>query len=133
MIDARHLTKLLRIFVATIESLDQQQFDLLIAGKARLTLTPHRRSKEAGVTPPIDHTSILERLNDTKDRVEARRILGEIGTRDELERFARALKVHVVKHDRRDDIEAKVIEFVIGGRLRTEAIKSLNLRGGSSN
>jgi hypothetical protein len=51
--------------------------------------------------------------------------------RRNLAAFARLLKVHVVKHDRRDDIESKIVEFVIGGKLRTEAIRSLNLKGAS--
>jgi hypothetical protein len=66
-----------------------------------------------------------------KDRSAAQGILSAIRNRDALANFARALKVHVVKHDRREDIEAKIVEFVIGGKLRTEAIQSLNLKGGS--
>jgi hypothetical protein len=73
---------------------------------------------------------VLAKLNDCKDRAEAREILSTIVGRDAIESIARTLKVHVVKHDRREDIEAKIVEFVIGGKLRTQAIQSLNLKGG---
>lgn len=132
MTDTRGLMKLLRIFIATVEGLDEQQIDQLMAGKARLTLSPARRLREISAVPQSDRADILAKLNDTTDRAEARRILSAVVTRDALEAFARTLKVHVVKHDRREDIESKIIEFVIGGKLRSEAFKSLNLKGGGS-
>ena len=132
MIEKSRLTRLLRIFVATIESLDQEQIDLLMAGKAKLALVATGRAKETNSAQLPDQTRILEKLNKCKDRDEARRVLSAIINRDALAAFARTLKVHVVKHDRREDIESKVIEFVIGGKLRTEAIRSLNLKGGGS-
>jgi tRNA(Ser,Leu) C12 N-acetylase TAN1 len=73
----------------------------------------------------------LAKLNECKDRDSARETLSAIKNRDALASLARTLKVHVVKRDRREDIESKIVEFVIGGKLRTEAIRSLNLKGGS--
>jgi len=130
MNDIDRAMKLMRIFVATIEGLDQEQVELLISGKVKLTVVGPRKSKELGAGA-VDEVDILNKLNHCEDRVGAREILGAIKTRDALAAFARTLKVHVVKHDRREDIESKIVEFVIGGRLRTEAISSLNLKGTS--
>jgi hypothetical protein len=133
MTDKTPFIKLLRIVVQTIEDLDQDQIDQLVAGKAKLTFNPIRRISDANTAPsPPDHNKILERLNECKNREEARLVLNEITNKDSLAAIARALKVHVVKHDRREDIESKIIEFIIGGKLRTEAIRSLNLKGGGS-
>jgi hypothetical protein len=44
--------------------------------------------------------------------------------------LAKGQKLYVAKNDRREDIENKIIEFVIGAKLRTEAIQPLNLKGG---
>lgn len=131
MSEKDRLAKLLRVLMSSVENLDQEMIDQLIAGKARLSIAPSVKSKEArGSRAPIDQGQILANLNDCRDRESARRVLSEIASRDALAAFARTLKVHVVKHDRRDDIESKIIEFVIGGTLRTEAIQSLNLKGG---
>lgn len=130
--DKTKFAKLLRTIVATIENLEESEIDQLIAGKARLTLDTRKKTKDTSSKSPIDRSLILSRLDGTTDRVEARKILGEIETRDALADFARTLKVHIVKHDRREDIESKIIEFLIGGKLRTEAIRTLNLRGGGS-
>jgi len=130
MIDKSSLTRLLRIFIATIEGLDQHQIDELFAGNAKLAFARTGRSKEANSAEITNKSGILDQLNQCKDRDEARLVLSAITTRDALADFARTLKVHVVKHDRREDIESKIIEFVTGGKLRSEAIQSLNLKGG---
>ncbi len=131
MNDIDRTMKLMRIFVATIESLDQEQVELLLSGKVKLTVAGPKKTKETNVGP-IDDVEILKRLNNCNERIEAREVLSAIKTRDALAAFARTLKVHVVKHDRREEIESKIVEFVIGGKLRTEAIRSLNLKGASA-
>lgn len=129
MIEKSSLTKLLRLVTATIEGLDQHQIDQLIAGKGKLTFTGAGKPKQANDVRAIDRESILAKLNDCKSRDDERQVLSAITGRDALASFARTMKIHVVKHDRREDIESKIIEFVIGGKLRTEAIQSLNLKG----
>jgi hypothetical protein len=131
MIEKGSLAKLFRLFATTIENLDQQQIDQLLAGKVKLTFTVAGKGKEKNNIPPIDQATVLASLNGCKNREDARRVLSAITGRDVLAALARTLKVHVIKNDRREDIEAKIIEFVIGGKLRTEAIQSLNLKGGN--
>jgi hypothetical protein len=118
------------LFTSTIEDLDRDQIDRLLAGKARLTVVGPTQAKEMEPPTVLDQTEILAKLNDCKDRDQAREILETIRNRESLAALARKIKVHVVKHDRREDIESKIIEFMIGGKLRTEAIRSLNLKGG---
>ena len=129
MIPRDDLAKLFRIFAAVIDRLDQRQLDQLLAGEGKLVFNNAEKFKETSTTRAVDQTAILQELSGCQERDEARRTLSAITSRDALASFARALKLHVVKRDRREDIESKIIEFVIGGRLRTEAIQSLNLKG----
>jgi len=132
MTDKSGFIRLLRIVAGTMETLDQEQIDQLLAGKAKLCIDPIARQSDKGKVLPPDHIRILEELNESKSREEARSTLSAIANKDALAAFARTLKVHVVKHDRREDIESKIVEFVIGGKLRSEAIRSLNLKGSGS-
>lgn len=131
MIQKNSLARFARLLAATIEGLDEQQIDQLLTGKGKLTFTATENVRQISSGPSLDQTAILEKLNGLKDRDEARQVLSQITNRDALASLARALKIHVIKHDRREDIESKIIEFVIGGKLRTEAIQSLNLKGGN--
>ena len=78
-----------------------------------------------------DTEEVWQKLNECNDRDEARQILSTIVNRNTLASLAKNLKIHVTKHDKREDIENKLIESVIGGKLRTEAIQTLNLGGGN--
>ena len=133
MSDKATIANLFRLLAATVEGLDQQQLDALLAGTGKLTFAVTRTAKEKSTTAPLDHATILEELNGCKDRLEAGRVLSRITGRDALAALARTLRVHVIKNDRREDVESKIIEFVIGGKLRTEAIQSLNMKGGTTN
>lgn len=78
------------------------------------------------MNPNIPYTIILQKLNDCKDRQEAIKILS-VMNRASLASFAKTLKIHVTNYDRRKDIELKIIEFIVGAKLRTNAINSINL------
>ena len=125
------LAKILRGIAAAIDNLDQEEVNQLIAGKGRLTFMPTGKPRKNDNTVSDDSGAVWQKLNDCKDRDEARQVLSSIARRDALASFAKRQKIHVTKQDKREDIENKVIEFVIGGKLRTEAIQTLNLKGGS--
>ncbi len=131
MMQKHALAKVLRAIAAAIDSLDQEEVDQLITGKGRLTFTPTEKPRKNDSTVPDDYGAVWLKLNDCKDRDEARQVLSSIASRDALASFARKQKIHVTKQDRRGDIVNKLIEFVIGGKLRTDAIRTLNLKGGS--
>lgn len=131
MMQKHELAKVLRGIAAAIDSLDQEEVDQFIAGKGRLTFTATDKPKKNFSTVWDDSGAVWQKLNDCKDRDEARQVLSSIARRDALASFAKMQKIHVTKQDRREDIENKLIEFVIGGKLRTQAIQTLNLKGGS--
>ncbi len=132
MIQKSALAKILRALATTIEGMADEDVELLLAGKGKLTFTPAEKPKNANVEPSADHAALMSRLNDCKDRDEARQVLLSVATKDALISLAKGQKLYVAKNDRREDIENKIIEFVIGAKLRTEAIQTLNLKGGGN-
>lgn len=132
MIQKNALVKILRVLATTIEGMAGEDVELLLAGKGKLTFTPAENPKNANVEPSADHVALMSRLNDCKDRDEARQVLLLVATKDALISLAKGQKLYVAKNDRREDIENKIIEFVIGAKLRTEAIQTLNLKGGGN-
>ena len=125
-------SKLFRVIASVIENLSDDEIDNLLSGKATLIYQALSISKEdQKKLPKIENEDIVNKLNECKDREEAKVILSEVPNKDTLTVIAKSLKVHVVKYDRREDIENKLIEFVIGAKLRTEAIHSLNMKGGN--
>ena len=132
MIQKSALAKALRTLATTIEGMGEEDVELLLVGKGRLTFTPPEKPKNVQVQPSVDHAELMSKLNDCKDRDEARQVLLSVASKEALTSLAKAQKLHVTKNDRREDIENKIIEFVIGAKLRTEAIQSLNLKGGGN-
>jgi hypothetical protein len=133
MTDLKRSAKLIRIIFSMIENLEEEQIEQLLDGNAKLSFGEIKKSKVDQFEFSGAYSEILSKLNACDDRTMARGILSMISSRDTLASFARSLKIHVVKADRREDIETKIIEFIIGGRLRNEAIRTLNLKGGTSN
>jgi hypothetical protein len=125
------ITKALRAIASALDDLEQHELDALAAGRGRLIFVPSDKPQGKSDSPNFDVQAIVGSLNQCENREDAQRLLAGVESKDRLVAIAKALKVHVVKHDRREDIENKVIAFAIGSKLRTEAIQSLNLRGGS--
>lgn len=130
MIQKSVLAKVFRTLATTIEGMADEDVELLLTGKGKLTFTPSEKPRNIHVEPSADHAALICRLNECKDRDEARQVLLSVATKDALTSLAKAQKLYVAKNDRRENIENKIIEFVIGAKLRTEAIQTLNLKSG---
>lgn len=75
--------------------------------------------------------SLMDALQASKTREDVLRIIqrdGRFDSREKLVQFARMLRVHVNKSDKREMLEDKIVESVIGVRLRSEAIQGVNLK-----
>lgn len=124
------LVKSLRALASAIDNLNEEELDLLIAGRAKIAILPMDKPKGPASTSTLDQAQLISRLSACSEREQARAILMEVTNKEELTAFAKAQKIYVAKHDRRDDIENKIVEFVVGAKLRTEAIQTLNMKGG---
>lgn len=125
------ISKSLRAIALALDELEQHEIDLLIAGRGRLIFIHGEKPIFKQEVPDFDVPALLDRLDRCETRDDAQRILSDVEGKDRIVLIAKALKVHVVKNDRREDIESKIIAFAIGRKLRTEAIQSLNMRGGN--
>ena len=119
--------KLLHALATALDELSQAELDLLLAGKGRLIYLPETAEQKKTELQEHDVGALLTKLSACNIREDAQRLLLEVETKDRLIALAKAMKVHTIKNDRREDIESKIIAFAIGGRLRSEAINTLNL------
>jgi hypothetical protein len=123
------LSKALRAILPAVEALDQRELDALISGKGKLVFVEKEKSQKITEIETPDVGPIPERLDKCKNREEARSVLREITSKEALFSIARSMKIHVVKNDRRQDMENKIVEFTVGAKLRSEAIRTLNMTG----
>lgn len=136
MAEKNKYSKILRAIAGLLDELSEAQIDNIISGKGQLiykTKSNDLFEKETDTNKITDFEDIIKRLSDCKNREEAKEILSSIPNKETLISIAKTQKIHVIKNDRREDLENKLIEFIIGAKLRTEAIHSLNLKGGSGN
>lgn len=123
-------SKALRAIATALEDLEQVELDSLLAGRGRLVFVSSEKTLKKSGLYDFNVSDILARLNACDNREDAQKILESIESKDRILALAKAMKVHVVKLDRREEVESKIIAFAIGGKLRTEALQTLNLRGG---
>lgn len=136
----REVINILRAILKAVDGLDDAEFNQVLAGKGRLQfigLEQSHSEKKKGrkvlttKLAPEDLQMLGHQLQDCKTREEAVALLHRDGRtllKESLSQLARLLGIRVDKSDRRDAIERKIVEFVVGSKLRSEAIKSLNLK-----
>jgi hypothetical protein len=134
----REITNLLRVLVKRLENMSEEEFQQFLNGTDRLAFTRTRPKKSKGKISEDSKVtadeleSLIPKLRECKTRDEVRGLLHKdprITLKGNLEHLAKLLKVHVNKHDKREAIEEKILESVIGVRLRSEAILGVNLKG----
>lgn len=125
------IAKLLVAFADALDSMDDREFDLLIQGKARLRLVEEQKTEKK----PLDDScldeaiaEIAQKLNEAESREAAGTLLASINQprrRDFLVLLAKACGVRMESKDSIPKIEQKLIENVVGSRLRSEAIRNV--------
>lgn len=132
MIDRANSSKLLRIIASMLDDIGDKELEKILSGESKLISVPAADKKaKREFAQPLETDNIVRELNESQTRDEAREILSRISNKESLTTIARSQKLHITKQDRREDIENKIVEFFIGAKLRTDAIKTLNMQGGS--
>ncbi|MCG3142250.1 MAG: hypothetical protein HDKAJFGB_03658 [Anaerolineae bacterium] len=135
MTDKRELSKLFQAFSKMLETMTEEEYKQFLSGELQFSFVHERKKKEQiQKASPEDLQAIISQLRLSKSREEARQILQgdeRMQLKDNLTQIAKLLKVHIIKQDKRDEIENKIIEFVIGSKLRSEAIQGVNLKSSS--
>lgn len=130
MISKSTIVDVFRVISSTFEKLEEHEIEQLVSGKGKLIFVASDAPKDDSIPTSLSNEAIIQQLNECKDRDDAKQFLASIANKETLATIAKLQKIHIVKNDRREDIEDKLIEFVIGAKLRTDAIQSLNLKGG---
>lgn len=139
----REVSNLLKAVVQALKDLDESQYQQLLQGKGRIqfidleprVITGKGRKGKLSLKIKLNHDQLqvlADQLQVCQTREEARELLvqgNRVLLKDTLAQLARLLGIHVNKDDKREAIEDKIVEFVVGVRLRSEAIMGLNLKG----
>lgn len=138
MTNKTEIVNLLRVLAQAFDGMSESEFERLLDGTGRLEFVASQPKKAKGKISANSKLSadelsaLISQLQECKTREEARELLHKdqrVSLKDNLEHMAKLLKVHVNKHDKREIIEDKIVESVIGVKLRSEAILGLNLKG----
>lgn len=134
------VSRVLKKCAEFFEDVSEADFARFLDGTLKLALLgpEGERSAEEGDDRsrrgPVELNQIAERLRAAASREEALRLLHneeQMTGRNDLAQLARYLRIHVTKQDKRDSLGDKIIEAVIGVRLRSEAIQDVNLKSAS--
>ena len=145
----KDIARALRLCADFLDRLSGEELENLLRGNLKLALVnasgqPVERSV-SGQSPgrsagsdssawgdsSVEMSSLINALQTSRTREDVLRILQEdsrVDSREKLVRFAKMLRVHVNKSDKREMLEDKIAESVIGVRLRSEAIQGVNLK-----
>lgn len=120
---APEIVNLLRAIADVIEKSDPEQVraiaDALSAGVKQA-----RSIREPTKPTHPDLSNVAKRLIAANSRQDGHAILTEYKlTRNELSQLGREHSVHIVKGDNISDIEAKIVEALVGSRLSSKAIR----------
>ncbi len=126
------IAKLLVAFADAMNSMDDREFDLLIQGKAKFRLVEEKpkQEKKHESDACLDRAvaELAKKLNDAESRESAESLLASINyprRRKFLLLLARSCGVTVGSKDRMARIEQKLVEDVVGSKLRSQAIKKV--------
>ncbi len=126
------IAKLLVAFADAMNSMDDREFDLLIQGKAKLRLVEEKpiqeKNREADACLDNVVAELAQKLNEAESRESAESLLASINhprRRNFLLLLAQACGVTVGSKDRIARIEQKLVEDVVGSKLRSQAIKKV--------
>lgn len=130
--------KLLRMLAKTFDEMPDTEFEQFINGTGKLPplISSKKNSKgkikEGSKLSAEEISDLIPKLQDCLTRDEVRDILHKdprILLKNNLEQLAKQIGVHINKHDKREAIEEKIVESIVGTKLRSDAILGLNLKG----
>ena len=129
--DRKTLGKLLRAMGDSLQTMNDREFELLLQGKGTLRFTP---TKGTVIKPEVeqnlstDAAKVARQLENADSRETAKDVISMIKHRRRKEFLllvAQKSGVHVEKRDSIARIEQKLIETIVGSKLRTQAFKEV--------
>ena len=136
----KELINLVSAILKWLKDLDESEYEQLIEGKGQIkfvgldsaSVSKRAKRKSKIVLNEEELANLVRQLRLCRTRDDAYKLLrkgNNILVKDSLNRLARLQGVYISKSDKSEFIEEKIVEFVVGSRLRSEAIRGLNLKG----
>ena len=130
------MKRLLQALSKMLDQITEEEYEQFLSGELKPNFVhEEKENKQVKEISEEDLNLLSYKINELKDREDAQDFLRNdprVKLKDNLVRLAKFLQVHVLKSDKREIIEEKIIEFVIGAKLRSEAIQGVNLKSGGS-
>lgn len=117
---------LLRQVAKELQALTPEQRLAIADGSAKLKLVVEAPppKKEVAVATSVKTDELRAKLEECKSRDEARAVLGELKmSKKELQRVSRELDLPVPRDDDTERLVDRIVESVVGFRLRSMAIQ----------
>jgi hypothetical protein len=134
MTTRQDMKRLLQALSKMLDQMTEEEYEQFLSGELKLGFVREdKENRKVNKISEEDLKSLSCKINELKDREEAQDFLKNdprVHLKDNLVCLAKFLKVHVVKNDKREVVEEKIIEFVVGAKLRSEAIQGVNLKSG---
>ena len=123
--------ELLALVFGFLSQLSEEQLISLLRKEAKLKIE-EPKSKKVTVSAPCDESieKIAEALNGMNSREEALQYLNGLNlTKNKLLAVANHCKVSMYKKDTNEALLNKIVENVVGSRLKFDALLNTNLNG----
>lgn len=130
-IDRQSLSRLMEIFADSLGTMDDRELHLLLQGKGTLAFTPIPVGRKPSEPKPDFRDTaeeIARQLKEADSRQVAKEIIASIDhpqRRDFLLLVAQVAGVRVASKDSIARIEQKLIQFIVGSKLRSRAFKEV--------
>ncbi|WP_154717778.1 hypothetical protein [Methanolobus vulcani] len=119
----------------TLSTISDKEYNELLAGDGHLVYeTKSNHKKEINDNKEIDvsiYRNIADRIGSCETRDEAYQIIENeamLKTKKDLLALTQASEIHTNKNDSREQIKEKIVESLVGFKIRSDSIKNIDLK-----
>lgn len=110
-----------------INSLNDKEFEKLLSGEYEFSLkqtkTTVKKETKASIAKDNVYEEYVKAIYSSNTRNEAKEFIESLElTKDKLLTLAKYLSVQVNKKSKKDDIVDRIVEVIVGGKLRREVL-----------
>lgn len=122
------LLSAMKIFMSFIDSLGVQEYNKLISGKVKLKIEENIVNKKQIKIDEDKINKFIDKLNDFNDREYTVDYLERLKMKkNTLIKLAEKLEVRILKNDTKAKIIEKIVESMVGVKLRYKALREADL------
>lgn len=132
----KDIKTILQILTKVLDNISEEQYHKLLIGEGTLVYKESVKKfsnskRNSQILDDAYYIQLGEKIRSCQNREEAYKAIKNEPTlqnKNGLLKFARVLEVNVTKRDTRERIEDKIVESVVGSKIRFQALKDFNKR-----